>query len=210
MVGMSTGTRKSGTERRGEIVRAVLRIIGERGLTALSTSSIAAEVGLTTGALFRHFDSLEGILAAAVEYALSRIDATFPDPALPPRERLLEIARNRVELFGADPGLAWLLRSEQAFLTLPPESVAKLRTVVRRSKRFLLKAIRDGIDEGSVRGDLDPKAMLVPVMGTIHALAGMPGVHRLASRPDVENTLAALMQMLAPPESASPTTRRKS
>ena len=58
---MKIQTRKKTFERKKEIVEAVLRIIGERGLTSLSTKTISEEVGVTTGALFRHFPSLEEI-----------------------------------------------------------------------------------------------------------------------------------------------------
>ncbi|HXV75571.1 MAG TPA: TetR/AcrR family transcriptional regulator [Candidatus Polarisedimenticolaceae bacterium] len=110
-------------ERREEIARAVLTIIGARGRTALTTTTLAAEVGLTTGALYRHFASLDEILTEAVRYGVERIESTFPAAALPPLDRVLELARNRVRLLGRDRGLAWLLRSEQAYLTLPIHAV---------------------------------------------------------------------------------------
>jgi AcrR family transcriptional regulator len=201
---MATQTRKPTVQRREEIVQAVLRIIGERGLTALSTSTLAEEVGLTTGALFRHFATREAMLEAAADYALARIDETFPDATLPPRERLLQLAHNRVRLLGANPGLAWLLRSEQAYLTLPADSVNELRALVRRSRRFLLEALRDGISQGEFRRDLEPEEMLVPVMGTIHALIGMPGAHRSRRQPDTERILNGLLTMLAPIERKQP------
>jgi len=198
-------TRKPAAERRQEIVKAVLRIIGERGLTSLTTSTVAEEVGVTSGALFRHFTSLDAILQEAVGYALFRIEDTFPDPSLPPVERLLQLARNRVRVLGSDPGLAWLLRSEQAYLTLPEEAVERLRDLVGRSKRFLLDAIREGVSQGAIRSDIEPEILLLPVMGTIHALVGMTGVHRLASggrRPNLDRVLSALQRILAAPEQA--------
>lgn len=197
---MATQTRKPTAERREEIVQAVLRIIGERGLTFLSTSTLAEEVGLTTGALFRHFATREDMLKGAADYALARINETFPDPYLPPLERLLQLATNRVRLLGGNPGMAWLLRSEQAYLTLPADSVTELRALVRCSRRFLLEALRDGVAQGQIRGDIAPEDMLVPVMGTIHALIGMPGAHRSRRKPDNERILAALLTMLAPIE----------
>ncbi|HEU4366127.1 MAG TPA: TetR/AcrR family transcriptional regulator [Candidatus Krumholzibacteria bacterium] len=213
-----TGTvRKPTAERREEIARAALRIIGERGVTALTTTSLAAEIGVTTGALFRHFASREAILDEAVRFALARIEETFPDPALPPRERLLGLARNRARVFASDPGLAWLLRSEEAHLALPMDAVERLRVVVGRSKRYLLAAIRDGIAQGTIRGDIEPEVLLVPIMGTIHALIGMTGVHRQATRgrrPGTDQVVSALERMLAPPAQAraadkkSVTTRR--
>lgn len=185
-------------------MQAILRIIGERGLTALSTSTLAEEVGLSTGALFRHFATRDEMLQGAADYALARIEETFPDASLPPLERLRQLALNRVRLLAGNPGMAWLLRSEQAYLTLPEQSVAALRTLVRRSRRFLLDALRDGMALGMIRDDVAPEDMLVPVMGTIHALIGMPGAHRPRRQPDTERILAALLTMLAPNERKQP------
>jgi AcrR family transcriptional regulator len=201
---MQTRLRKPGGERRAEIAAAALRIIGERGVTSLSTTTLAAEIGVTSGALFRHFSSRDAILDEAVRHAVERIDAAFPDPDLPPRERLLQLARNRVRLFGSDPGLAWLLRSDQAHLTLPESAVARLRDVVARSRKYLLDAIREGVAQGSVRRDIEPEVLLVVVMGTIHALIGMGGAHRHAPRrPDPAPVLSALERLIAPAESTA-------
>jgi AcrR family transcriptional regulator len=197
-----SGARKPTAARKQEIQRAALRIIGERGVTALTTATLAREVGVTTGALFRHFATLDDVLRHMVDEALPKVEATFPDPSLPPLERLLALARNRVDVLGADPGLAWLLRSEQALLTLPADAVESLRGLLERSRRYLLDAVRQGMREGSIRKDIEPEVLLVPIMGTIHALAGMPGIHKLAGRrkgADPGAVLEALRRLLALP-----------
>lgn len=198
---MGARVRKPAVKRRQEIVLAVLRIIGERGLTSLSTATLASEVGVTTGALFRHFASFEEILRETVRHGIERMEETFPDPALPALERLMALARNRVAILRSDPGLAWLLRSEQAYLMLPEDSVTSLRELVARSQRYVLAAIREGMTEGSLRDDIPPELLIVPVLGTIHALAGMPGVHRHATRTDMakrDAVLSALRRMISP------------
>ncbi|MBU2500819.1 TetR/AcrR family transcriptional regulator [bacterium] len=198
---MQNTKRKSGAVRREEIAVAALRIIGERGIASLTTSTLAEEVGVTTGALFRHFKSREAILQEAARHALAKIESTFPDPTLPPLERLLALAENRVRIVGADPGVAWVLRSEQAYLSLPPDAVAQLRDLVRRSKGFVLTALRDGSADGTIRTDIAPETLFVPVMGTIHALIGMAGIHATAGRTRGSSTarvLAALAILLAP------------
>lgn len=212
---MKSTARKPTSDRRHEITQAVLRIIGERGLSSLTTSTLAAEVGLTTGALYRHFASLDEILIETVRHGVGRIEGTFPDPALPPLDRLLALARNRVRLLGGDPGLVWLLRSDQVYLALPQDAVSLLRDVVRRSRAFLLDSLRAGIADRSIRGDIEPELLLVPVMATIHAAIGLRGAHHepaRGSRPDPERVLLALGRLLAPPgvppaaESRSPAT----
>ncbi len=194
-------TRKPGSERRREIALAVLRIIGERGLTSLTTATLAQEVGITTGAIFRHFASLDEVLRETVRHGIARMEETFPDGSLPPLERLMGLARNRMELLRSDSGLAWLLRSEQAYMALPDDSVASLKALVRRSRRYLLDAIREGASSGSIRDDIAPEVLLVPIMGTIHALTGMRGVHHLAPKADRRElgaVLSALKLMIAP------------
>jgi AcrR family transcriptional regulator len=199
---MRSTTRKSAAKRREEIARAVLRIIGERGLTSLTTTTLAAEVGVTTGALYRHFASIDEILSETVRYGVEKIEATFPDPALPPLDRLQTLARNRVRLLGEDPGLAWLLRSEQAYLTLPEDAVRRLRDVIRRSRQFLRRTLREGAAGGSIRSDIEPELLLVPVLGTIHAVIGMRSARHEFSRGEQrspERVLSALARLLEPP-----------
>jgi len=207
MLSMKSTVLKPTADRRHEIVRAALRIIGERGFTSLTTATLAAEVGVTTGALFRHFASLDEILIETVRYGVVKIEETFPGPALPPTERLLALARKRVRLLGDDPGLVWLLRSEQAYLALPPKAVRLLRDVVRRSRTFLLGTLRDGAADGSIRDDIEPELLLVPVVATIHAVIGPRSAQRRASRdspPEPERVLLILARLLEPPGAGSP------
>jgi AcrR family transcriptional regulator len=193
--------RKPSVERREEIAAAALRLIGERGRTALTTSNLAAVLGLSSGALFRHFATLDDVLREAAALGARKIEATFPDESLPPLERLMTLAKRRVHVVGGDSGLAWLVRSDEVHLTLPEDALAELRRLVARSKRFLLAAIREGVADGSIREDIEPEILLVPVMGTIHTLIGMPGIHRSSKQSrgvDPERVLSALALLLEP------------
>ncbi len=194
---METAARRTGVERREQIARAVLQIIGEQGLSSLSTATLAKQVGLSSGGLFRHFASFEDILEEAARLAVEMLEATFPEPDLPPIERIRTLGLNRVRLLGGNPGLTWLLMSQQAYLTLPPASVKQLQAVVRRSREFLLSAVRAGVAEGSIRSDVEPQALLVTILGTIHALIGMPGVARGRKR-NAGEVMDGMFTMLAP------------
>jgi AcrR family transcriptional regulator len=191
-------TRKPGAERREDIAKAVLKIVGERGLTALTTAAVAEEIGVTSGAIFRHVASRDEMLQETVRYAVERIEATFPDPSLPALDRLFGLARNRARLLGAEPGLAWLLLSEQASLALPAEAVERLRDLAQRSGRYLLGALREGAVEGTVRSDIEPGTLLVIVKGAIHALVPARGIHGGAANA-ADRVLAALRRLLTPP-----------
>ena len=176
---MVTHKRKPTEERQREIVLAVLRIIGGRGISSLTTATIAAEIGVTSGALFRHYDSLDDIFRAVLHYAQSTIETTFPDPSLPPMERLFTLARNRVQLLGTSPGLAWLMRSEQVDKLFPSDAVEVLWDVTRRSMVFIQQALKQGVEEGAIRNDIDIDVLLILITGTMHALIGIPGIRQI-------------------------------
>jgi AcrR family transcriptional regulator len=198
---MNPTARKSTLERREEIARAALKIIGERGLTKLTTATLAAEIGVTTGALYRHFASFEEILIETVRLGVERIDGTFPEEKQPPLERLKKLAENRVRLLRGDPGLTWLLQSHQAYRILPKPAAAGLREAGRRSRRFVLRALVDGSEAGSIRRDVEPEVLLVTVLGTIHALIGSGDPHPSHSGrtpPRTDRVLSGLFRLLSP------------
>lgn len=196
---MPARTRKPGSTRRREIAEAALDIIGRQGLTALRTATLADAVGLTTGALFRHFPSREAILDEAVRLALEKLGATFPPPDAPPRARLEQLARARIRLLDQEPGLAWLLRSEQAILSLPPEAVKRLRAMIRRSRAYIRSALGDAQRAREIRSDVDLDVLLLTFTSTVHALIGQPGLQgRAASAGSIDHTLTGLFLLLAP------------
>jgi hypothetical protein len=108
-----------------------------------------------------------------------------------------------------------LLRSEQAYLSLPPDAVVLLRHVVQNSRTFIAQTLQEGVADGTVRDDIETELLMVPVVATIHAVIGLRGAHRKASRgtqPDPERVLLTLARLIEPPDSgpASPRkTKRK-
>ena len=209
---MQTTIRRSTAQRRHQIARAVLEIIEKKGIAAFTTTTLAREVGVTSGALFRHFESRDEMLLEAVRYAATKIDATFPDDTLPAEDRLLRFARDRVRLLRSEPGIVWLLTTEQARLALSGDAVALLEERIQRSRRFVLDALREGAAQGTIRNDIKPSELLVLVMGTIHALRGVAGASQTGTTTHSRNTnriLSALMKMIAPDSSHKRRTRTK-
>ncbi len=196
-------TRRPRAERREQIAVMALQIIGERGLTEFTTTVLAKAIGVTSGALFRHYVSRDEVLEEAVRLAELKIDATFPDESLAPRERLETLALARVALLSKEPGIAWLLRSAQAPLALPPPAVKRLRELVARSRAFIRRAMREAIEAGEIRDDISIDVILQVFTASVHALVTPPGVH--AKRPATntsKRTIKGLMTMLATPASS--------
>lgn len=60
-------------ERQDEIVRAALDLAGEKGMDNVTTKEIADAVGVTHGAVFRHFPTKETIWIAVVHWVRGRL-----------------------------------------------------------------------------------------------------------------------------------------
>jgi len=196
---MNTTTRKSRAVRREQIVGAVLRIVAEEGIGSLTTTALARDIGVTSGALFRHFDTRDQILEETVSYVAETIDRTFPDPSLPPVERLQKLAASRIAVLMSQPGIGWFLHSDQAALSLPPAAVLHLSDCARRTRAFVLAALKDGVSVGSVRGDIPTEHLLVMYLGTIHVFVNRARLRRNAL--DIEGIVRALILVITPPRS---------
>jgi AcrR family transcriptional regulator len=188
--------RKPTSDRKTEIADAALHVIARQGIAALTMATLAAELGVTAGALFRHFESREAILDAVAVRVVELLDASFPSEDLPPAARLEAFVRARTAVVGQAPGLARLLLSEQFALALPERSVARIQAAIEKSRGFVVRALRDAAARGEVRADLPPEDLAAIVMGTMQLLvsaarATAPMVRRHPER--VWRTLRALM-----------------
>jgi AcrR family transcriptional regulator len=185
------------TPKRAEIAEAALRLIETRGIAALTTSSLAGELGVSSGAPFRHFANREEILEAVVLRVEELILGTFPPETDPPLERLLALLRARARVVGGHRGIGRLMFSEQFALALPETAAIRLRTVVARTRAFLLRALDEGQREGTVRADLSPEALLTVTFGMlmhlVHAQAAGQGRTQ-----DADEACATLLALLQP------------
>lgn len=200
--------RRSTEDRQVELADAALTIIATKGIAALTTRSLAAEVGLSTGAIFKHFSSLDALLDAVVGRVESVLEATFPDPSLPPRERLERFVEARSSAVGKQLGILRLIVSDQVSLAMPKGGSERLDACVARTRTFLRASITEAQAEGTIRGDLSAATLASIVMGTVQVLA-------LASGKAKERELEAkavregLFYLLTPPQTEAAPRKKK-
>ena len=163
--------RRSSEARQSEFIDAALHIIATRGIAALTTRSLAEQVGLSSGAIFRHFASLDALLVAVVTRVATVLDGTFPSTQLAPREQLLNFVEARSQAVGSQVGILRLVVSEQFSLALPAPAAALLAGCVTKTRSFVLTCLRAGQAGGDFRSDIEAAALAVVVMGTIQMLA---------------------------------------
>jgi len=200
--------RRSSKQRQTELTDAALHIIGTRGIAALSTGSLAKQVGLSTGAIFRHFDSLDALLDAVATRVEGVLDATYPPGELPPGERLNRFVEARSTAVGTRVGMLRLVISEQFLLALPKSSSKRLARCVQRTREFVLQCLREGQATGEFRTDIDASVLAVMVMGTVQMLAVSTSRARHLEV-EAQQVRAGLLALLKPPVAGRQGGRRK-
>jgi AcrR family transcriptional regulator len=192
--------------RQTDIADAILRVAGREGIGALTMERLGREVGVTSGALFRHFPSRTAMLNEAAQRAAALLDTTFPPTDLPPLERLRQFLMARSRLAAAHPGIPQLVFSEQFGKALPPRGGRAVRAVVLRTRDFVVEALREAGARGEVRRDVPAEELALTVMGAIFAralFAALADDGRAKSQPDAEAAWSHVLCLVRPPETAA-------
>lgn len=190
--------RRSTELRQVELADAALHIIATRGISELTTRSLAEQVGLTSGAIFRHFASLEAVLDAVVGRVEAVLEATYPPPELLPRERLERFIEARTVAVGSQVGILRLMLSDQFLLALPEGGSARLAACRQKTREFIRAAVHEGQEAGELRSDLDASTLATVVMGTMQMLALATATAR-QHRDEARTVREGLLTLLRPP-----------
>jgi AcrR family transcriptional regulator len=159
--------RRATTERR--VLDAATELIAERGVGAVSLADVGRAAGYSRGIVNHHFGSRAQLLEAVVRDAqqfevpdtgdtgLDRVRAlvatyvaTLPERGSAGRAFLLLWA----EAVGSDPVLAPLFAERDAWF-----------------RGLLASHLRTGIDDGSVRRDVDPESVALALVGLVRGIA---------------------------------------
>ena len=185
--------------RRETIAIAALQIVARDGIAELTLGSLASELDLTAGALYRHFKSREEILGVAAEYAARLITQDLPQHA-PPMIRLEEFVRARAGTAQSHAGAIHLALSDQFAKALPVEARDVLKDAVGTNRLFLVSVVRDGLAEGRIRDDIPLDALVTVIMGTVQLLAlRSTGWAGGLDASELDESILALRRLLAAP-----------
>ena len=96
------GRKASERERRESILRAAFVVAARERLTGVTARAAAAKAGVSSGLVFFHFESVDGLLVDLLDWLLERTivagelaDGVFGD--LPPASRMMAVVRRDVE-----------------------------------------------------------------------------------------------------------------
>lgn len=193
--------RRSTTLTRIEIADAAIRLIGTEGIAALTTTALAKELGVSSGAPFRHFASRDEILEAVAERVVEIVGTTFPEESLQPMDRLSRLFLARTSILSRNLGVARLIFSDQFTKALPEKAAANIRGLIQKTRAYLLSLLDECAERGDIRRDIPSEDLVVPVLGTLQHLAFLSALRKDVERSsglDPDRVLATLLALLRP------------
>ncbi len=159
-------------ERREVTVETVIELAAEQNPTDITTGAIAKRMGVTQGALFRHFPSKDAILQAVMEWVsarlLARVDKAT-SAAASPLAALEAAFMAHIDFISEHPGVPRMLFGE---LQRAEQTMAKrmAQTLIQRYGERLGRLIAEGKDRGELMTTLDEKTAVTLFIGTIQGL----------------------------------------
>jgi AcrR family transcriptional regulator len=159
-------------ERRTATVEAVIALAAEQNPSDITTAAIAQRMGLTQGALFRHFPNKDAILEAVMEWVAQRLLnrlAKAAEAAASPLAALEAMFMAHVEFVSAHPGIPRMLFGELQRAE-PTAAKGMVHTIVRRYGQRLFTLIEAGKTGGELWADLDTEAAALLFIGSLQGL----------------------------------------
>ncbi len=153
--------------RQEQIKKAVLEIIADEGLHNMSTRNLAKKIGLTEGAIFRHFPTKRDIIKGIMDDVTNDLINSLRNIALSPvkaENKLFNYLCRNVKYLKENRGITILLFSEAAHLG-DKELKEKLNQILSEQKQFIIKIVKDGISEGVWNKNINPEDVAIIYMG---------------------------------------------
>lgn len=159
-------------ERRAATVEAVVNLAAEQIPSDITTTAIAERMGLTQGALFRHFSSKDAILQTVMTWVTERLLARVDKAAksvTSPIAALEAVFMTHIEFVSEHPGVPRMLFGE---LQRPGETLPKrmVQTLTHHYGERLRRLLEAGKEQGELDAGLDIDAAAVLFIGTIQGL----------------------------------------
>jgi AcrR family transcriptional regulator len=177
---------------REAVLGAAVALFIRKGYDATSIDDIAKSLGVTKSAVYHHVSSKEQLLAEALDEALDELDSTV-DAATKgtgaASQRLRAAVRRSVEVLVAHQSAVTLL------LRVHGNSETELAAIERRRRidRGLARLVKEAVEEGALRSDLDPDVLSRLMFGMVNSLVEWYRPQGPVSTEQLASTVEALV-----------------
>jgi len=160
-------TRETTDIRQEQIKKAVLEIIADEGLHNISTRNLAKKIGLTEGAIFRHFQTKRDIIKGIMDDVENDLIGSLRNIVLKAdkaEDKLFNYLCRNVKYLKENRGITILLFTEATHLG-DKQLKEKLNQILTEQKQFIIKIVKEGIAEGVWDKNINAEDVAVIYMG---------------------------------------------
>ena len=142
------------SKRQKEIIEEAISLIAQNGIEGLTTKALAAAVGISEPALYRHFASKAGIVRAMIAYFDNDVEN------LKDSQRGWQFIKaffaHRIEQVSTKPALANIIYSEELFVH-NSDYAGLMKEMMHKHRNMIMENIVLASKNGVIRNDIAPE-----------------------------------------------------
>lgn len=145
------------TDRREEIIEVAKQMFAQQGVKSTTVRQIGASTGLLSGSLYHHFDSKLDMVDAILGRFCTEMIESYRKIAVSEGDastRLRLLVRQGLALIAEDPAAVRMFQREAESLS-SDERFSYLRAAEKEPERIWTGVIKEGIEAGEFRADID-------------------------------------------------------
>lgn len=157
------------TERQIEIIQSATRLIGEKGIQNLTTKRLAADLGLSEPALYRHFRNKAELLQSLLRFYQNNLEVIFGGIIANSHsgmQKVFDLVEYQFGHFAQNPAVVMVIMAESSFVNTETLSQS-VCSLVGSKKRLMESLIVIGQEDGTIREDIAADQLATLVMGSM-------------------------------------------
>lgn len=154
-----------------DIVKAAINIIAKEGVQGLTIKNLAARLGFSEGAMYRHFGSKQDLLSGVLDYFDNVADTTLQKikEYSEPLPRLRAFFAGRIQLFAEWPELGRVMMNEETFRYYPELSDRMLK-IMHKHRQELSPDLQKLIPAGKDKAAYNESDLFRIIFGSLRLL----------------------------------------
>lgn len=157
------------SKRQIEIIEAATTLIGQKGIQNLTTKNLAAEIGFSEPALYRHFKNKSDILQSVLVYYRVLMKEGLEKLLINSHtgnEKVKDVIDFQFSHFAKNPAIVMVIFSETSLQY--DEMLSKtVLSILEQKKTLLENIIILGQKDLSIRADITPSQLADIIMGSM-------------------------------------------
>jgi AcrR family transcriptional regulator len=160
------------SKRQENIMAKAMEIIAQDGMGGLTMATLSRRLGVSDGAIYRHFDSKSSIIKEILNdlfYRVSDLMLEEMNKEAPAKDKLRRITGKLYFMFEQDTGYVSLLFSEEYFFS-DEEIFYTMHTIVNTMQIYIRQILEQGIERNEMKKNLNSQNISLLIMGSMRMI----------------------------------------